>query len=304
MREQAPSSAPSTLDVSVLVIHKGMEEHVDRCLASLFEDPGPVRRAKPTAEVILVSNAAADYQASVSGAYPELVLVATDEPFSVSRYRNLGIARARGRYVLALDADTAVFEDTLAAMVAFMDSHPDAGVAGGQLLFPDGGIQPSGRRFYTWGSMIYRRTPLERWFPDSPVLAEYLILDWDRTTEREVDWVGTGFYCMRRSLVDEIGPFDEGYRYGMEEIDWCLRASIVGYRTHFTPEARVTHYEHPGTQPSRRLFTWFGLEHVRSIVRYHNKHGWWRLSAKRRRAAGGVVPVDSSGGSRSQEPRA
>lgn len=266
---------PSAVDVSVLIIHEGMESHVDRCLASLFLLP-----AEPSAEVILVSNSAPEYRSGLARTYPDLVIVPTAEPFSVSAYRNRGIAVARGRYVLALDADTTVFEDALAKIVAFMDAHPDAGVAGGQLLTPAGEIQPSGRRFYTWGSMIYRRTPLERLLPDSQVLREYLILDWDRTTEREVDWVGTGFYCMRRSLIDEIGPFDEAFRYGMEEIDWCLRAKLAGYKTYYSPDARITHYEHEGTQPSRRLFTWFGLQHIRSIVHYHNKHGWWRLSAR------------------------
>jgi N-acetylglucosaminyl-diphospho-decaprenol L-rhamnosyltransferase len=258
-------------DISVIAVHKGMEEHVEALLASLFPLP-----EAPVAEVILVSDSSEEFRAALARSYPSLVIVPTGEPFGIARYRNLAIERSRGRYVLSLDADVTVFPDTLARTVEFMDGHPDAGCAGGRLLSPDGTTQPSGRRFYTFGSMIFRRTPLGRWFPNGRVMRDYLMLDWDRRDERVVDWVGGGFFVMRRELLDEIGAFDERFTYAMEDIDWCLRVRQAGSKTYYMPEARVVHVPHDAAQPSRRLLSWFGVEHLKAMVRYHHKHGWRR----------------------------
>jgi N-acetylglucosaminyl-diphospho-decaprenol L-rhamnosyltransferase len=253
-------------DVSVAIVHKGMEGDVERLLATLFPLPG-----RPSAEVILVSNSAGEFRAALMQRYPALVIVPTDEPFGMARYRNKAIERARGRYIVHLDADLTVLEDMLDETVRFMDAHPEAGCAGGQQVSPDGVIQPSGRRFYTFGSMLFRRTPLQRWFPQSRVVRDYLMLDWDRTSERAVDWVSGAFFVMRRAMLDEIGAFDERFTYGMEDIDWCMRVRLSGSKTLYMPRARVVHVPH---QSSNRFLSWSWREHLKSTVRYHEKHGW------------------------------
>src|SRR5690606_37700697 len=126
--------------------------------------------------------------AMVRARFPEVRLVANEENVGFARANNQALREARGRHVLLLNPDTRLQEDTLRALVAFMDAHPEAGAAGPRLLNPDGTFAPESRgAFPTPSVAFYRMTGLSRLFPGSPTFGRYNLTYLPKDRVCEVD---------------------------------------------------------------------------------------------------------------------
>jgi GT2 family glycosyltransferase len=148
--------------------------------------------------------------------------------------------------------------------------EPDAGIAGAKLLFPDGVVQPSCRRFPTFSSFVARRTPLRFFMRSSAANARHLMLNLSSEGPMEVDWVLGACMFVRRDAIQEVGLLDEGFYLYVEDIDWCYRMRQKGWKTWWVPEAEVVHH-HQATS-DRTLMGWHSWIHLKSMVRYYRKH--------------------------------
>ena len=129
----------------------------------------------------------------------------------------------------------------MATLAAFADARPRCGIAGPQLLWPDGTWQPSRRRFPTVRGTIVRRTPLRRFFPPLERQREHYLLDERPTEPVEADWMLGAFLLQRRAMLDEIGGWDAGFRHYCEDIDLCYRAAKAGWERWYVPQAVARH---------------------------------------------------------------
>jgi N-acetylglucosaminyl-diphospho-decaprenol L-rhamnosyltransferase len=155
----------------------------------------------------------------------------------------------------------------VAALAAFMVAHPRCGVAGPKMVYPDGSPQPSRRRFPTVTGTIVRRTPLRKLVGQR----RHLHLDEPPPAEPvQADWMLGGFLLFRRSMLDELGGFDEGFRLYGEDIDLQYRAEKAGWERWYVPEAVVRHGHQAETD--KRFLTRRTLWHWRGIVRFVRKH--------------------------------
>jgi GT2 family glycosyltransferase len=162
-------------------------------------------------------------------------------------------------YFLLLNADTLVRPGAVKALVDFMDRHPEAGVAGSRLEWPDGVVQGSPFRFPGIASELSRGLRLEfvsrllsRWAGPIPA----------PEATCQVDWVSGASMIIRRQVVEAIGPLDEGLYTYFDDIDYCLNARRAGWQTWFVPESRVVHLEGASTgitdiHPKRLPAYWF-----------------------------------------------
>ena len=142
-------------------------------------------------------------------------------------------------YVLLLNADTIVREHALDALVAFMDDHPKAGLAGSLLLSPDGNVQSSPFRFPGIASELDRGLHLG---VVTRLLAPMITVSKPKAPCR-VDWVAGASMILRRTMLDQIGLLDEGLYTYFDDSDICLRAARAGWEAWFVPESRVIHLE-------------------------------------------------------------
>lgn len=152
-------------------------------------------------------------------------------------------------YFLLLNADTVVRDGALEALVSFMDSHPGAGIAGSQLLSPEGEVQASPFRFFTVASELDRglrlgvvSRMLSRWAVVLPTPAE----------ASKADWVSGASMILRRTMLDEVGLLDEGLFTYFDDIDLCLRARRAGWETWYAPASQVVHLEGASTEITDR----------------------------------------------------
>jgi len=242
----------STSVAGVVVTH-GPHPGLERCLASL---------AHQVEELVVVANPPAP-------AVDARVIV-NDRPLGFAANANIGIEATSAPFVVVANPDTEARRDAVDLLRNFADVHPRAGIAGPQLLFPDGRWQPSRRSFPTVSGTLVRRTPLRAVLrPETRQLDHYLLED-RPSVPAPAEWMLAAFLLLRREMLDELGGFDPGFRLYGEDIDLCYRAAKAGWERWYVPQAIVTHAHAALTD--RRFLTRQTWWHWRGIARFVRKH--------------------------------
>jgi N-acetylglucosaminyl-diphospho-decaprenol L-rhamnosyltransferase len=206
--------------------------------------------------------------ANVPGsAPPDVAALENARPLGYAANLNLGIARTSGEAVLVANPDAVPEPGAVAALRDFMRDRPRCGVAGPRMVYPDGRPQPSRRRFPTVTGTIVRRTPLRRLVRQR---RHYHLDEPWPAAPVESDWMLGGFLLLRRSMLEELGGFDEGFRLYGEDIDLQYRALLAGWERWYVPAAVVRHAHQAVTD--KRLLTRRTLWHWRGILRFVRKH--------------------------------
>jgi N-acetylglucosaminyl-diphospho-decaprenol L-rhamnosyltransferase len=267
-------------DLSIIIVNWNVKNLLRRCLNSLLKSLGYGSGPQLTTQLIVVDNASKDGSvAMVRDEFPEAHLIANEENLGFTKGNNQGIALSDGRYALLLNPDTEVVEDAVLQMVAYMEDHPHVAALGPQLLYPDGRIQSSRRRFPQLRTAYVEGTFLQPWFRDSSMLKRYYVLDSSDDETQAVDWIVGACLLMRREALDEIGLLDEGFFMYSEELDWCYRARKSGWEVVYLPTAQVIH--HVG-KSSEQVLPIRHIQFQRSRVLFFKKHhGYWSAESLR-----------------------
>jgi GT2 family glycosyltransferase len=231
--------------LSVIIVNYNVKYFLEQALYS-------VRKAVQgiDAEVIVVDNNSSDNSVElVREKFPEVILIANKENTGFSKANNQGIEISQGEYVLLLNPDTVVEEETFKQCLAFMDSHPDAGALGVKMVDGKGHFLPESKRSLpTPAVSFYKIFGLSNLFPRSKTFGRYHLgyLDDDQTHEIEV--LAGAFMFMRRETLDKIGWLDETFFMYGEDIDLSYRVILGGYKNYYYPEARIIHYKGESTK--------------------------------------------------------
>ncbi len=255
------------MDLSVVIISWRMKSMLEDMLNSIKEYTKGI-----TYELIVVDNNSQDGTSEmVRRAFPEAILIVNQENCGVAPSRNQAFPIAKGRYVITLDADMLLVENSLKKMVEFMDATPKAGLCGAKLIFPDGKVQPSGRRFPTPLAFILRRLSFLPWAQSSKILKHHEMAEWARSDVRDVDYVIGACQLIRREAMQQVGFLDDKIFYGPEDIDYCIRMHKSGWNVLFFPYTSIIHYEQRITK--KRLFSKLSWLHLQGIIYLFVKHG-------------------------------
>lgn len=204
--------------------------------------------------------------------FPQVRLIENSENVGFARGNNLGMKKARGKYILLLNSDTKVIGVALEKLVLFLDSHPKVAVASPRLVYPDLSDQGAARTFPTPINAFYgRRSLLTRFFPNNRFSKKYLVSRMHTTNVPfEVDWVSGACLMVRKNVIEEIGPLDEKFFMYWEDVDLCFRIKQKGWKVICDPEAIVIHYE--GKSTRRKDNSRLIVEFSRSAYRFFRKH--------------------------------
>lgn len=253
------------VDLSVVIVNWNVCELLRCCLCSLLYPQPEIEL-----ELIVIDNGSTDGSVEmVRREFPVVHLIANSDNRGFPAANNQGLAVARGRYVLLLNPDTEVVGDALSTLVAFADAHPDVGIVGPQLLYPDGRVQPSRRRFPTLATAFFESTWLQPYAPRR-LLERYYVSDRPDDIPQDVDWLCGAALMARSEAIAQVGPMDEGFFMYSEELDWCRRFKEAGWRIVYLPAARVIHYEGKSSEqvlPARHVH--FQTSKVRYFRKYH-----------------------------------
>ena len=245
------------MTVSAVVVSHGHARELERSLPAL---------AGQVDEIVVIGNlpgSAVEVPAGVR-------VLENPRPLSLSANVNLGIAATSGEYVLNVNPDAIADPGAVEALVAFAEAHARCGVAGPQMRWPDGAWQPSRRRFPTVGGTLVRRTPLRRLRPPYETQREHYVLDEHPSEAAQADWMLGAFLLMRRTMLDEVGGWDAGFRHYCEDIDLCYRAMQAGWERWYVPTSVVTHDY--AAVIDQRFLSRHTLWHARGMARFVRKH--------------------------------
>ena len=252
------------MKVSVIVVSWNVKDLLRQCLRSVYAS-----RFEGEIDLIVVDNASHDGSAEmVRAEFPQARLIASPTNLGYAGGNNAGMAAATGDFLFVLNPDATLFEDAISQLVAYLKDHPLVGAVGPQLLWPDGSVQSSRRRFPTTGSLFWESTLLEQWFPHNRISRYYKFSDQDDGDAQPVDWLVGAALMIRREVWQAVGPIDEEYFMYFEEADWCRRCVQAGWAIHYVPQAKVTHYE---GQSSQQVVAARTIRFQRSKIRYAEK---------------------------------
>lgn len=228
------------MDLSIIIVSYNTAELLEQCLLSI-----KTAVIKLKSEVFVVDNNSRDETVQmVKEDFPWVKLIANSKNLGFSKANNLAIKKAVGKYVLILNPDTEVFEDTLVSMVKFMDREPDVGIATCRVELADGGLDYDCRRHFPtpWRAFCHF-AGLSKIFAGSKLFDQYYMGYVSSQKEHEIDSCVGAFMMVRASVFDKIGVFDEDFFFYGEDLDLCWRAGEAGYKIIYTPAAKIIHYK-------------------------------------------------------------
>lgn len=260
---------------SVVIISFNGKDFLRQTLRDLsFSEPAPL-------EIIVVDDASTDGTAEMMQIeFPDIALLRNEKNSGTSVSRNRGAKRARGEYVIFLDNDISVENNTLATLVDFLKNHPEAGIVTARLFSEDGsqrwwnvGYDMNAFRGLVGVLLRNLRIKFSRSGVIKNVYERFELNLWDHRSVRTVDWVIEECFAMPRKVFEQVGGFDEAFFMYHEGPDLCRRVRSAGYAVYFTPEATATVHEgHVHSDTDRSAFF------TRSLYRYYKKHYFYLKS--------------------------
>lgn len=259
-----PPGPVDLLDLTVSVVNTNNAALLRGCLETLFA------HTKRSMEVYVVDNASTDGSADmVQRDFPSARLLVNAQRKGFSANHNMVAGQARGRFVALLNEDLLIHDGALDRLVDFLETRPDVGVVGPQVLNPDGSFQPCAFDSYTIRNILLDFAVLPSFVPKG----RWFHLDGrdKRFEEREVDWILGACLVMRREAVQSVGLLDDQISpiIYSEEVDWCYRARQLGWKVAYCPAATLVHY---GGQTTRRQSMRMQLELYRTRFAFFRKH--------------------------------
>ena len=222
-------------------------------------------------EIFVVDNNSQDGSvAMVRDRFPDVSVIANADNPGFSIANNQAIRRSSGRYVLLLNPDTVVEEDTFDACVAFMDAHPEAGALGVRMIDGSGTFLPESKRGFPSPWVAFCKTfGLSAIFPRSPKFNRYHLGYLPEHETNEVEVLAGAFMFLRKKTLDEVGLLDEQFFMYGEDIDLSYRIVEGGYKNYYFPETTILHYKGESTKKG-------SLNYVRvfyqAMIKFARKH--------------------------------
>ncbi len=237
--------------LTTIIVNYNVRHFLEQCLLS-------VRNANPDGhigDVWVVDNASSDDSLQmVRTHFPEVQLIANQQNtgFAVANnqaIRESAIRNPQSKYVLLLNPDTVIAEDTLTKCVAFMEAHPEAGGLGGKMVDGSGAFLPESKRGFTTPWVAFCKTfGLSAIFPKSKLFGRYHLGYLDKNQNHEVDVLAGAFMLLRRSVLDKIGLLDEAFFMYGEDIDLSYRIVQAGYKNYYFADTTIIHYKGESTK--------------------------------------------------------
>jgi GT2 family glycosyltransferase len=233
------------MDISVIIVNYNVKFFLEQCLYSVYKSVEGL-----SVEITVVDNNSVDGSCQmVKDKFPAVKLIANTENLGFSKANNQGIRLAKGKYILILNPDTILQEDTLTKCFFFMEEHTQAGSLGVKMIDGKGNFLPESKRSLpTPRVAFYKIFGLSALFPKSPIFGRYHLgfLDKDRINKIEI--LPGAFMFIRKSVLDEIGLLDETFFMYGEDIDLSYRIIQAGYENYYFPETTIIHYKGESTR--------------------------------------------------------
>ncbi len=235
------------MKLTIVIVNYNVKYFLEQCLHSVIK-----ACTKLDVEIWVVDNNSVDGSVDmVQQKFPGINIIANSDNNGFSKANNQAIVISSGEYVLLLNPDTVVEEDTFTKVIGFMDTHPDAGALGVKMIDGSGKFLPESKRgLPTYDVAFYKIFGLSALFPKSKTFGKYHLGFLDENKIHQVDILAGAFMLLRRKALDKSGLLDEDFFMYGEDIDLSYRILKSGYKNYYFPETRIIHYKGESTKRS------------------------------------------------------
>ncbi|MEA3443191.1 MAG: glycosyltransferase [Bacteroidota bacterium] len=233
--------------LSIVIVNYNVKHFIEQCLHSVGK-----AIARTGAEVFVVDNSSVDGScAMIKQKFPHVKLIENKNNVGFAKANNQAIKLACGEYILLLNPDTIVEEDSFEKLLAFADENPDAGGFGVKMIDGKGNFLPESKRAFPSPMVsFYKSFGLSRLFPHSKRFARYHLGHLDKNKNHEIEVLAGAFMLLRKSVIDKTGMLDESFFMYGEDIDLSYRITLAGYKNMYFADTTIIHYKGESTKKS------------------------------------------------------
>lgn len=228
-----------SVELSIIIVNWNSYKYLEKCLISLRKYATSIKK-----EIIVIDNNSEDGSAEkIKYNFPEVFLIDSKVNLGFPKANNIGFQIARGKYILALNPDTEIFENTLQKSMDFLDQHKEYGCVGVKTLKENGEIQYScARKFPSLKGFIFQVLYMDKLTPNLKFWDTTDMLYWDHKDSRDVDILQGSYMMFPKKIYDKIGGFDERIPMFFEDNEFCLRIKENGFKIRYLSETNIKHY--------------------------------------------------------------
>jgi GT2 family glycosyltransferase len=232
------------MELSIVIVSYNVCELLKQCIDSVVRAAGKIE-----CEIFVVDNNSSDNSClMIEQEYPRVILIKNSFNSGFSAANNQAIRLAEGHYILLLNPDTVIKNDTLLKSISFMDNHPDAGMMGVRMINGDGRFLPESKRALpTPATAFFKIFGFAFLFPRSRVLNRYYHSDIDNFKTGPAEIISGAFMFIRKEALSKTGLLDEDFFMYGEDIDLSYRMLQTGYNNYYYPEIEIVHYKGKST---------------------------------------------------------
>jgi len=254
------------LKLSIVIVNYNVKYFLEQCLRSVYKAIHGF-----DADVYVVDNNSVDgSNEMVKKLFPEVKLIQNKENVGFSKANNQAMEQSSAEYVLLLNPDTVIQEDTLQKCLAYMDHNKDCGGLGVRMIDGNGTFLPESKRgLPTPEVALYKMLGLNKLFPRSKKFGKYHLGYLKEHDTNEVEVLAGAFMMLRKSVLDQIGLLDETFFMYGEDVDLSYRISQAGYKNIYFPETSIIHYKGESTKKASANYVFV---FYRAMIIFSKKH--------------------------------
>lgn len=259
--------------ISIIILTWNSEKYIEKCIKSVLID---LQHFNERYEMFIIDGGSTDFTFKILEKlryeYREINIINLGRNMGTTISRNIGIQKSLGKYIFILDSDAEVQRGTIRTLINTFNKIDNIGIVAPRLYYPDGSIQPSCKKFPTIKTKIYKYIP----FNISRKIAEKDEL-YDNFYEKEykqiteVDYCISAAWIVNRKAMNDIGLFDENIFYAPEDVDYCLRMWLKGWKVIYNPLASVIHHTQRKSYKNPKI-AW---KHLKGLFYFFQKYNYW-----------------------------
>jgi GT2 family glycosyltransferase len=252
--------------LTIVIVNYNSKDFLHRCLDSLFE-----QTALDSFGVVVVDNASEDQDFSaIEAQHPSVAVILNEQNLGFAAACNQGLRHFRADNYLLLNPDCVVGMKAVDKCIDFLHRNRSVGIVGCRVNNPDGSLQLACRRRIPRPSTaFYRFSGLSRLFPNNPRFAAYNLSHIDEGQSHEVEAVSGSFLMFRHQVYEDTGGLDERFFLYGEDLDFCYRAALGGWKVFYHAAAEVTHYKNISSRRDPKRSTYHFYEAMETFYRKH-----------------------------------
>jgi GT2 family glycosyltransferase/lipopolysaccharide/colanic/teichoic acid biosynthesis glycosyltransferase len=252
--------------ISIIIVNFNVKEYLEQLLISLNR-----ALAQITHEIFVVDNASADGSAEhVRRRFPEVILIESKQNIGFGPANNLALKQACGEFIVMINPDTVVQEDTFEKLLNFFENQPGASAATCKIINPDGSFAVDCRHSIPTPIMaLWKVLGLSKIFPRSKVFAKYNLTYLNPDDTYPVPAISGSFMMIKKEVLDKIGFFDERFFMYCEDIDLCHRINLEGFKIYYVPTTQIIHYKGESTKKNNIDYV---ITFNKALYQFFQKH--------------------------------